>query len=224
MKRNYFTLIELLVVLAIITILAAMLLPALNQAREKGRSTSCLNNLKQMHTGYVFYADAFQDTIPAILTDRGKATERYWDKVMSPYVDDVAKEEDFSNFAKGRRYNCPSALLPKDVRGTTVTQVNVPGNSDRCWKYGRLKQPSLQPQNGDSPAIDAAETWYTRFICTIDKKVPEGRHLGRANLLFADGHTGSGKCEETVTTWNGTSFLWPRVENIVWRSGEAAAL
>ncbi len=69
MRRRLFlfTLIELLVVIAIIAILAAMLLPALSAARDKAKSTQCVNQLKQVALAVQFYAGANNDMLPSSL-------------------------------------------------------------------------------------------------------------------------------------------------------------
>lgn len=159
MKVNYkcatgFTLIELLVVIAIIAVLAAILFPVFAKAREKGRQTACLSNLKQMGLAFGQYLQDFDSTYPTCDNDKAKIVgeppepetpdadgppERDWHIVLQPYV---------KNFAILR---CPSdtSLEPVDPRNPDldvkkeyVSSYTVNGWSEYDLAESAVRRPS----------------------------------------------------------------------------------
>src|SRR5262245_20166918 len=90
LARAAFTLVELLVVIAIIGILIALLLPAVQAAREAARRTQCSNNLKQIGLSIQNYYDAHKSLPPSYLSGAGHAT---WLVLILPFTEEKSVYE-----------------------------------------------------------------------------------------------------------------------------------
>jgi prepilin-type N-terminal cleavage/methylation domain-containing protein len=84
-ERKGFTLIELLVVIAIIAILAAILFPVFAQAREKGRQTACVSNMRQISTAILAYTADYDGYYPRGIYGVGQVVYHLFDLIY-PYV------------------------------------------------------------------------------------------------------------------------------------------
>lgn len=113
-----FTLIELLVVISIISVLVAILLPALRMARESARSAACLSNQRQLGVAVYAYAEDHAGALPTWLaTQNGYAVR--WTHRLWPYAAANAAAPPLQN--AGTRFmesvlNCPAEALEPDVK------------------------------------------------------------------------------------------------------------
>ena len=192
-RARRFTLIELLVVIAIIAILAAMLLPALNRARESARRINCLSQLKTMAVATLQYSDYNREHIPPGLRYNSWSAANFWWSILIQTVNPKAPSRNYNTVMNGyyKIFVCPTEKIPTGANSPNFQYTHY-GINYRFTHYSAPVRKMATASKPSDVVMQMDSNVRASYAIKEDKYTTNGpspRHeRNKSNTSFLDGH------------------------------------